>query len=155
MYQSYSRTDSNVCIYMLPLCIQMLVEHSSLLFPWGEISWFLEQANTHKFWWHFNLLLSRGGQEKFSGEEAFTEEAGFSSGSVSLEGDEGSHDGHHPTLRPHFSWAHCAMFRVFEEIIKKSHIYIECTRGAPEMQIAIRTDVKSYFNLRQSGANQL
>jgi len=54
------------------------------------------------------LPLSRGGQEKFSGEEAFTEEeeegeAGFSSGSVSLDGDEGSHDGHHPTLRPHFS----------------------------------------------------
>ena len=54
-----------------------------------------------------NLVFSRGGgQDKYSGEEAFMEEdgeAGFSSGSLSLDGDEGSHDGHHPTLRPHFS----------------------------------------------------
>ena len=55
------------------------------------------------------LPFSRGVQEKFSGEEDFMEEGdgeeGFSSGSVSLDGDEpGSHDGQrHPTLRPHFS----------------------------------------------------
>ena len=73
---------------------------------------------------YINIVFSiRGaGQNKYSGEETFTEEeegeAGFSSGSVSLDGDEGSHDGHHPTLRPHFSWAHSDIFPDFEKINK-------------------------------------
>ena len=45
------------------------------------------------------LFISRGADERYFREE----EEAFSSGSVSLEGDQGSHDGHHPTLKPHFS----------------------------------------------------
>lgn len=42
----------------------------------------------------------RGADERYFREE---EEEAFSSGSFSLEGDQGSHDGQHPTLKPHFS----------------------------------------------------